>query len=341
MSEGHPTISVVIPAYRCADSIGDVLEALFNQTLAPSEIIVVNDCSPDNLNEVLAPYEDRIIHLHNATNLRLSKSYNRGIGVARGEYILTLHSDCVLEPDYLEKIFSLLHADASVGAVTGQYQFHNFEDMDLSDQLFSVLNRLPVETPQNPEPVEEISFIEGKADLFRRADLEAFGGFCENLTLTNEDQDLSAKYRSRGFRLLQANAARFASKYNGTQDSIGKVLRKQWTYARGQAYILLEYGSHAVKKTTSNRNVRVVHRISQLLGSALEIGLLGASLAWPWATLALGAVLLQRSVYYFQIAGPMRMPLRFRAIPCGLLADHFYFFGMLNGAYLYYTVRKI
>src|SRR5438093_763796 len=60
-------------------------------------------------------------------------------------------------------------------------------------------------------------------------------------------------------------------KYNATQGSIPKVLRKQWSYARGQAYVLFEHRAHAVKATTQNRNVRAIHRMSQVASSVFEI----------------------------------------------------------------------
>lgn len=340
MSDIKPAISVVIPAYRCADSITFVIDALLAQTIPPSKIIVVNDCSPDNLCDVLATYGNRITHILNSENLGLSKTYNHGLRASREEYVLTLHSDCVLETDYIEKVYSIIAADPSVGAVSGQYQFRNFGDMELSDQLFSVLNRLPIESGYCSKSMHEIAFIEGKADMFRRAELEEFGYFCENLTLTAEDQDLSAKYRARGFKLLQHQGARFSVKYNGTQDSLWKVLRKQSSYARGQAYVLLKYGCHSIKLTTSNRNVRALHRLSQLLCGVFVFLLFASSLLISWLGFILCLLLILRSAYYFKIAQPMRMPLRLWAIPFGLLADLLYTYGLFDGTVRYYTVKK-
>ena len=335
-----PSICVVIPAYRCADSIADVIDALFAQTVHPVNIIVVNDCSPDNLSDVLAKFGNRIIQIQNTENLGLSKTYNQGLRASREEYILTLHSDCVLEADYIEKVYSVIASDRSVGAVTGQYRFHKFGEMEFSDQLFSVLNRLPVESDHCSGSVEEIAFIEGKADIFRRAELEELGYFCEKLSLTAEDQDLSAKYRAKGFKLLQHQGALFSVKYNGTQDTLWKVLRKQSSYARGQAYVLLKYGFHAVRLTTKNRNSRAFHRLSQLLCGVLMVSLLAASFLFSWLGLILCLFLILRSAYYFKIAQPMRLPLRFIAVPFGLIADIFYTCGIFDGSIRYHTIRK-
>jgi GT2 family glycosyltransferase len=289
---------------------------------------------------VLAGFGNRIIQIKNTENLGLSKSYNQGLRASYEEYILTLHSDCVLEVDYIEKVYSVIASDSSVGAVTGQYMFHNFGEMGLSDQLFSVLNRLPVESDDSSDSVEEIAFIEGKADIFRRAELEKFGYFCEKLSLTAEDQDLSAKYRAAGFKLLQHQGARFSVKYNGTQDSLWKVLRKQSSYARGQAYVLLKYGFHAVKLTTNNRNSRALHRLTQLLCGVLMVSLVAASFLFSWLGIVICVLLILRSIYYFKIAQSMRLPLRFIVIPFGVIADFFYTCGIFDGSIRYHTIRK-
>ena len=334
MSAQHPRISVVIPAYGCRSSIGDVIAALRAQTTRPTEIIVVDDCSPDGLAEALDPLRDEITVLRNPRNLGLSRTFNRGLREASGEFVLTLHSDCILASDYLERLWRILDAQPGVGAVTGQYDLTDFADMTLSDQLFCVLNRLPLmPDPVAPE-LEEIAFVEGKADLFRTREIAAFGHFTENLRLTAEDQDLSARYRRAGFSLLQVNAARFHSKYNATQDSLWKVLRKQYTYARGQAYVLLRYGWDAVKVTTRNRNARAVHRLSQVLWTAaLGLSLLGGFF-WPLAFVAAGGLVLSRIAYYAAISAPLPLHRRLIAAFVGLAADACYTIGLVQGIVL-------
>jgi GT2 family glycosyltransferase len=333
-SSSRPTISVVIPAYRCRDSIGDVLKALDGQTLPPSEIIVVDDCSPDGLEQAVAPYLERIVYLRNPANMGLSKTYNRGLRAAKGDFVLTLHSDCLLAPDYIALVWDTLSRSPDAAAVTGQYVFHDFQEMTLADQLFSVLNLLPV-NQESHQTVEEIAFIEGKADLFRRQELEAIGFFDEHLVLTAEDQDLSAKFRLKGYRFLQNNSAHLHAKYNGTQDSLWKVLRKQMSYAQGQMYVLLKYRAVAVRATTRNRNMRALHRMSQVLVTAFALGLMSVAPIWPSAITLAGVLGAIRSAYYFAIAAPMRMPARLMAVPTGLAADLLYTLGLFRGLMLF------
>jgi GT2 family glycosyltransferase len=330
-----PTISVIIPAFRCRDSIADVLCSLQTQTLPPAEIIVVDDCSPDRLEEPLAPFRHSIIYLRNPCNMGLSRTYNRGLRAAKGTYVLTLHSDCVLSPDYIALVWETLSTHSDVAAVTGQYIFHEFQKMTITDQLFTTLNLLPTQTLCSSS-TEEIAFIEGKADLFRTSEIKALGLFDERLSLTAEDQDLSARYRLIGYRFLQNNNALFSSKYNGTQDSLWKVLRKQFSYAQGQMYVLMKYGTYAFRTTTRNRNLRAWHRLSQVVTTLLTLGLSAAACLWPAATLGLLTLIAVRAAYYLWIAAPMSVPTRILAIPTGLLADPLYTMGLLRGLILFW-----
>lgn len=329
-----PTISVVIPAYRCHDSIGYVLAALQRQSLRPIEIIVVDDCSPDRLREALTPFESQIVYLRNPVNSGLSKTYNHGLRTATGDYVLTLHSDCVLAPNYLAIVYDTLSKHSDVAAVTGQYIFPDFQSMTIADQLFCVLNLLPV-ARQPSAGIDEVAFVEGKADLFRRHELESLGFFDEHLVLTAEDQDLSAKFRRLGYRFLQDNRARFGSQYNGTQDSLWKVLRKQFSYAQGQMYVLIKYRTDAIRPTTANRNARALHRLSQVIFALAVTCLLVAVGVWPIAFVAAFALLAIRAAYYLWLAAPMRFPAKLLAAPMGLAADMLYTLGLARGFLLF------
>ena len=207
--------------------------------------------------------------------------------------------------------------------------------------------RRPLQDGQTPLPLHEkattkpcphdvqralsIAFVEGKADLFRTKELAAFDYFSENLRLTAEDQELSARYREAGFTLVQINGARFHSKHNGTQDSLGKVLRKQVTYARGQAYVLLRHGVNAVRVTTRSRNARAIHRLSQLVTVAALVGLVAAGAIWPGALLPAALLVVARCAYYFVLAAPMPLGRRCLVPFMGLAADACYTLGMVQG----------
>lgn len=100
-------VSIIIPAYKCAEYIGKNLENLFLQTYRNIEIIVVNDGSPDNLKEVLNKYRDKI-KIIDKLNGGASSARNLGLDEAEGEYITFIDSDDWIDNDAIEKAVEVM-----------------------------------------------------------------------------------------------------------------------------------------------------------------------------------------------------------------------------------------
>lgn len=107
-------ISVIIPTYQHAKTIGHCLEAVFAQTLAAGEVIVVNDGSTDGTEEALKPYLSRI-KLVTQENKGSNFARNRGLAEASGEFVVFCDADVRMRPDMLEKLSKALeeHPEAS------------------------------------------------------------------------------------------------------------------------------------------------------------------------------------------------------------------------------------
>lgn len=78
-------VSVIMPAYNCASYIGRSLDSALCQDV-PLEVIVINDCSKDNLDRVMQPYvnDSRVRYLKNERNMGVAETRNRGVSLARG-----------------------------------------------------------------------------------------------------------------------------------------------------------------------------------------------------------------------------------------------------------------
>lgn len=119
----NPKMSVVMPAYDCAEFIAETLDSALAQTFKNFEIIVVNDGSPDTekLEKVLADYFDKIIYIKQKNNGTAS-ARNTAISEAKGEFLAFLDSDDVWFSEYLEsqlnalskKNCDLIYADAEL-----------------------------------------------------------------------------------------------------------------------------------------------------------------------------------------------------------------------------------
>jgi len=102
----QPTFSVVIAVYNAAEFIGEALDSCFAQTVAPFEVLVVDDGSTDDLDSALAPYLEKI-RLIRQPNGGESTAKNAGASAATGDYVLLLDADDVAHPQRIEAIASL------------------------------------------------------------------------------------------------------------------------------------------------------------------------------------------------------------------------------------------
>jgi len=117
-----PAVSVIIPTYNRAHLVGRAIRSVLNQTYQDFEIIVVDDGSTDNTEEVVKSFNDpRIRYIRHEKNRGGSAARNTGIRAARGEYIAFLDSDDEWLPTKLEKQIELLETAPAIGAVYSGY----------------------------------------------------------------------------------------------------------------------------------------------------------------------------------------------------------------------------
>jgi glycosyltransferase involved in cell wall biosynthesis len=99
-------VSVVIPAYNHERFIGPAIDSVLNQTWENLELIVVDDGSTDRTAEVIQAYTDPRLSYYHQENQDAFNTINRGLGLAKGEYIAILNSDDIYTPDRLEKLIA-------------------------------------------------------------------------------------------------------------------------------------------------------------------------------------------------------------------------------------------
>ncbi|MFC7387240.1 glycosyltransferase family 2 protein [Sphaerisporangium rhizosphaerae] len=119
MDERRPLVSVIVPNYNYARTLGLCLEALERQTYPHIEVIVVDDRSTDESVEIAHRHGVRVVVTD--TNIGAPAARNLGVGYARGEVLFFLDSDLALAEDVVEHAVDLLTADPSIGVVCGTY----------------------------------------------------------------------------------------------------------------------------------------------------------------------------------------------------------------------------
>lgn len=97
-------VSIIMPSYNTGRFIAESIQSVLDQTYTNFELIIVDDCSTDNTDNVVAAFEDkRIKYLKNEKNSGAAVSRNRALRAAKGKWIAFLDSDDLWDSEKLEK----------------------------------------------------------------------------------------------------------------------------------------------------------------------------------------------------------------------------------------------
>jgi glycosyltransferase involved in cell wall biosynthesis len=124
-----PRVSVMIPTYNYAHFLDDTIQSVLSQTYADYELIIVDNASTDNTDEVVSRYlvDTRVRYYKNETNLGLVGNWNRCLGYAQGEFLKFLCADDKFRPTLLEKYVSLMDKYPSLSMVACDKQVFGTE----------------------------------------------------------------------------------------------------------------------------------------------------------------------------------------------------------------------
>lgn len=213
--ETTPEISVIICAYNAAPYLAQTLESVFAQTYQSYEIIVVNDGSTDETEQVIARYSDRVRYIRQE-NAGPGAARNTAIRCAGGRYLALLDSDDQWLPHYLETMLGRMKTEPEIDVLypnailfgTPQWEGHLFQD----------------ECPSSA-PVTLEKFLARKCNVFisavfKRDILETVGFFDENLR-GSEDFDFWLRMLQQGYRFdfLREPLARYRKRPDSLSSS--------------------------------------------------------------------------------------------------------------------------
>ena len=176
-------VSVVMCVRNVEKYIDSCLESILNQTFTDFEIIIIDDMSDDNTNSIIEKLNDkRIKCFRNDKWLGISPSRNRGVKLAKGEYLFFTDGDCVVLKNWIEE---------------GLKYFENPEVVGVEGKIIYVSKDYK---PTFSDGVQENrnggNFMTGNI-AYRKKIVEMVGGFDESLTYL-EDRDLGLKIIEHG-----------------------------------------------------------------------------------------------------------------------------------------------
>jgi len=139
-------VSVIIPSYNYASYLEKRIESILSQTYSDIEIIVIDDCSPDNSVEVLQKYvtHSKVTLVLKEENSGWISTNNQGVELAKGEYILFAQCDDLCEPTMIEKLVGAMQRNTSIGLsfcrsmLIDEHGKHLGEDYEMQEKSFKL-----------------------------------------------------------------------------------------------------------------------------------------------------------------------------------------------------------
>lgn len=235
----NPLVSIVIPCYNQGNFIAETINSVLAQTYDHLEIIIVNDGSTDNSDEIIQKIikeNPQIIDLK-TENGGVSKARNIGIDTATGEYILPLDADDLINPKYIELAITEFINNPELIIVTAKGKFFGKEEGDWNLEDFSMKKMLHGNVIFCPS-------------FFKKTDWKKIGGFDETMThledwdffirlsATNPNQVKRIDYQALLYRIKESNARNTVGFQNGSYDDTVLYL-----YTKNKKLFFEHYGN--------------------------------------------------------------------------------------------------
>jgi glycosyltransferase involved in cell wall biosynthesis len=188
-------ISVIIPTYNAARTLGECLASVFASDYGSFEVIVVDDGSRDRSAAIAQTFPCRVVRL--PKNVGASRAKNAGAGEASGDIVFFTDSDCLIQPDALRLIAENL-ADRAVTGVVGlldaRLPYDDFPSQYKNLWMHFTYLRLP----------RQVGVFYTSAAAARRDAFLAMGGFDSNYSGASitEDIDLGQRFLTAGHVLV-------------------------------------------------------------------------------------------------------------------------------------------
>lgn len=225
------SVSVIIPTYMRAHSVGRAIESVLSQSRQPEQIIVVDDGSTDETGEVLAAFGDAI-EVVTQPNQGVSNARNAGCARAEHVWLAFLDSDDLWEPDrlaVLERDVALADDTILVHLADLMFTGPTFQKSLFDERQISLP---PGSATMLPDPLEiTLPGFALPSSAIRRSAFEELGGFDESLTIY-EDLHLLSALAARGAIVATGDIVANAQRLDGDDHALTRLETSRAELAR-------------------------------------------------------------------------------------------------------------
>jgi glycosyltransferase involved in cell wall biosynthesis len=220
-----PKISVIVCTFNGSRTLSECLESLLKLDYPNYEVIVVNDGSTDATGEIARSYGYRVM---TTENRGLSAARNTGLNAASGEIVAYIDDDAYADPHWLRYIASTFLNTPHVGV--GGPNIAPPGDGSIAECV--------AHSPGNPVHIllsdSEAEHIPGCNMAFRKAALEAIGGFDPQFRIAGDDVDACWRLQQQGWTLGYSPGAMV---WHHRRNSIRAYWKQQHNYGKAESFL--------------------------------------------------------------------------------------------------------
>lgn len=171
-NKSKPTVSIIIPCHNYGHYLTECINSILVQTYTSWEAIIINDGSTDNTHEIalnfITQYPNHSIRYIAQECHGIVQPRNRGVTLARGEFILPLDADDIIAPDFLNRTVSTLLKHPEFGYVSTKALFFGTVNSIWPSEPFNWINQFVTNQQTN-------------STLYRKTMWKDIGGYNEKM----------------------------------------------------------------------------------------------------------------------------------------------------------------
>ncbi|GEM_PF-3543104 len=252
-------VSVVIPVYNREAYVGQTIQSVLRQTFSDFELVVINDGSTDRSESVIRGFKDSRLTVVTQSNQGLARTWNIGLGRARGEFVKLLDSDDLIAPTFLGE-----HLEFARRIPESDVVYSNWVTIDEHGAFVS-------KTRLGEIPSLWTTLLHGNVFgvhemLFRKVALDSVGAFDSTIRIC-EDWDLYLRMARRGCRFRH----------------LDRVLSFHRVHSGTYKKAVTDRFRQVIEKTFSDESLEAEHRSLRPLCEARHaLFLMEDCLRWGW-----------------------------------------------------------
>lgn len=211
-----PSIGVIIPSYNYGSFLVESIESVLKQTRLPDKVLIVNDGSTDNTDEIAQIYvakNPKISYLKNEKNLGIVQTFNTAVKTIATDYIVILGADNRMMSNYLEETSKILDQDSKIAVAYTDFILFGSLASAMFSRMPSEIRGTPIQKSLYPvhfpqyskkiaNDIQRQNFIHGSS-MYRYTVFEKVGGYF--LGNQAEDHNLFSRIISSGWKAKKAS----------------------------------------------------------------------------------------------------------------------------------------